>query len=233
MLRLILNQQPPLPLRLLPVTKAAKLWLCSVFREQLIQSTKSLLMNDLLWWAICSAKRARVWYIIFHLILGHFMWYVWTWSSTIILSQSATWRSKCTETTVLSERAFYVSPSLKAIKGGGWAFALEAAKTCLELLNQQSRRGKQVPLSLSALELKEVFSQLALWIWFPLHQTTSAINNFRHNASTRHLHTLMWPKSFLSLTIVSIRLDHGCSVVADSVLVWNIFVLVFPIASFK
>lgn len=89
-------------------------------------------------------------------------------------------------------------------KGGGWAFALEAAKTCLELLNQQSRRGKQVPLSLSALELKEVFSQLAPWIWFPLHQNTSAINNFRHNASTRHSHTPMWPKSFLSMTVVRI-----------------------------
>lgn len=204
MLMLILHQQSPD--RPPPFICKGFLWLKqpnsgSVLLWKLIQSTTSLTMNDLLWGAICSVKQERVWYIISHLILGHFLWYIRTWSTT----------NKCNvkvkmhyETMLLSVRALYVSPSLKTIKGGGWAFALEAAKTCLELLNQQSRRGKQVPLSLSALELKEVFSQLALWIWFPLHQNTSAINNFRHNESTCRSHTLMWQKSFLSMSIVSV-----------------------------
>lgn len=90
MLMLILNQQSSHHLS--AVEAAAKLWLC--FLGQLIQSTKSLTMNDLFWWAICSVKQG--WYIISHLILGHFMWYVWSWSTTNTVSRSATWRSKYT-----------------------------------------------------------------------------------------------------------------------------------------
>lgn len=148
-------------------------------------------MNNLLWWATRSLKQGGAWCVIFHLMLVHCKHCEPERNVKVEMHY---------ETTLLSVRALCFSIS----KGGGWAFALEAVKTCLELLNQQNRRGKQVPLSLSALELKEVFWQLALWIWFPLHQNMSAINKFQHNASTHRSHTLMWPKSFLSMTIMPV-----------------------------
>lgn len=62
-------------LGLLPVRKAAKP--CTApfnFWGQLIQSTKSLTMNDLWWWAICSVKQRRVSYLLSCFIIGHFTW---------------------------------------------------------------------------------------------------------------------------------------------------------------